>query len=403
MTWLDNHPRVADLREAPAQTGPAPPTRSGRSRRLGIVTVVAVALAAGLIGWTATGWIKSPADVLAESRPPQPALLTEAVQKRKLRQSISTRGTVAPEDGQDVGAVPTSDPRVAVSVFTKLTVRRGSTLTTGRLVFEVSGRPTFVMAGRVPAYRALRRGDSGSDVAQLQGGLMALGFTIRDRPGFLGSSTAAAVKVFYGRAGYPPLHDARRATLVVPYGEVAFVRSLPATVSRVTARVGDDASGTALSLAMGRPQVIARVAPGDAALIDIGDRAEVAFGGHRPLSGVVERITRRPPPPVEGGRRLAGNRYAFVRLKSALPTAALGRDVRVSLITGSTRGPVLVVPVAAVQSSADGGQYVTVTDARGSQRTVTVETGMQSEGWVEVSGVGIAREDLVVTGTAGTP
>ena len=402
MTWLDNNPRVVDLPEVGGQTDKAPPARPGRSRRLGIVTVVAVAMAAGLIGWTATGWIKSPADVLAESRPPPPALLTEKVQKRKLRQSIATRGTVAPEDGQDVGAVPTSDPRVAVSVFTKVPVGRGSTATTGRMVFEVSGRPTFVMAGRVPAYRALRRGDRGSDVAQLQGGLVALGFTVRDQQGFLGSSTVAAVKGFYGRAGYQPLHDGRRAALVVPFGEVAFVRSLPATVRRVTARVGDEASGPAISLAMGRPQVIARVAPGDAALIDIGDRAEVALGGHRPLLGVVERITRRAPPTVEGGPQHEGNRYALVRLQSALPTAALGRDVRVSLITRSTRGAVLVVPAAAVQSSADGGEYVTVTDETGSPRTVTVETGMQSEGWVEISGVGVAPDDLVVTGTAGT-
>jgi hypothetical protein len=54
--------------------------------------------------------------------------------------------------------------------------KQGSVVKTGEKLFEVNGKPVFLLDGTYPAYRSLRSGRQGRDVAQLERSLRELGF-----------------------------------------------------------------------------------------------------------------------------------------------------------------------------------------------------------------------------------
>jgi hypothetical protein len=71
------------------------------------------------------------------------------------------------------------------------------------VLLEVSGRPVFVLTGKVPMYRTLTRGSSGDDVDQLRSALRRL------RPGsglaatgVIKDSVLDAVRAWYTARGY---------------------------------------------------------------------------------------------------------------------------------------------------------------------------------------------------------
>ncbi|MEV7237288.1 peptidoglycan-binding protein [Streptomyces sp. NPDC051020] len=91
-------------------------------------------------------------------------------------------------------------------MVTKLAVTTKSTVDAGKVLLEVSGRPVFVLRGKLPVYRDLKPGSVGDDVAQLQKALNALGHgTGNDRSGTFDEGTKAALKSFYASIGYDPL------------------------------------------------------------------------------------------------------------------------------------------------------------------------------------------------------
>jgi hypothetical protein len=75
--------------------------------------------------------------------------------------------------------------------------------------------------------------------------------------------------------------------------------------------------------------------------------------------------------------------------------------VKVSVVVGSTSDPVLVVPVAAVTTGADGQARVQVERGTGRTENVRVQVGLTALGYVQVgaSGGGLAENDRVVVGT----
>lgn len=172
--------------------------------------VVAVALAAVLLGVAGVGAsmvIKSPAQAAAEARAPKEDVLTAAVERRVLVSSVITRGQV--RAGQTVSVSPQvsgGDKGAAGAVITKLPVRAQDVLSSGRVLMEVSGRPVFVLRGKLPVYRDLRPGSEGDDVGQLQKALRELGHpTAPDADGTFGAGTKTALASFYASIGYDPL------------------------------------------------------------------------------------------------------------------------------------------------------------------------------------------------------
>jgi hypothetical protein len=88
-------------------------------------------------------------------------------------------------------------------VVTARRAQPGQQLSAGDVLIEVSGRPIIALPGAVPAYRDLKPGDDGKDIAQLQDALRSLGLPAgRDARGHFGPDTKAAVSRLYGRLGY---------------------------------------------------------------------------------------------------------------------------------------------------------------------------------------------------------
>lgn len=179
---------------------------AARGRRAGRVLAVVVGLSTtfGAGALVAAHYVKSPAQAVADAAPPSTGPVTARVERRIMQNTVVMRGIVAPERSVKVRAPGASDG--VRPVVTRVAVGNGDTITAGRSVAEVSGRPVLVLPGAVPAYRDLVPGSEGADVAQLQEALRALKYpTGADRPGVYGPGTKSAVAALYKAAGYAAL------------------------------------------------------------------------------------------------------------------------------------------------------------------------------------------------------
>ncbi|MEV0915361.1 peptidoglycan-binding domain-containing protein [Streptomyces sp. NPDC049967] len=314
---------------------------SGLARRRRWVVAVAVAAAVlGAAGVGASMVIKSPAQAAAEARAPKEDVLTAVVERRVLVSSVITRGQV--RAGQTVNVSPQvsgGGEGATGAVITKLPVKAQDVLSSGRLLMEVSGRPVFVLRGKVPVYRDLRPGSEGDDVGQLQKALRDLGHpTAPDADGTFGVGTKTALSSFYASIGYDPLPaqdddgegvgaaaeavrsaeraledakdsgpaakgdggapgDPRKAVEraeedlagaradyaevqaksgpMLPAGETVFLESFPARVSAVQGVVGGKVSGTVMTLSSGRLAVRAYVPEYQKGLLRAGQHVEI--------------------------------------------------------------------------------------------------------------------------------
>lgn len=173
---------------------------------IGLVVVVGVAV----LGWIAAAQIKSPEQVAAETEPPVPSLITVPVEEMVISNDVVTRGTVRFEQPESITV--SSVALEGVSPVVTGMPEIGDEFVEGDVLYEVAGRPAFVLEGDLPLFRTVRIGDEGEDIAQLQAALVRLGFAIEEIDGVYGDETEDAVVAFYQSRGYEPLEasDAAR-------------------------------------------------------------------------------------------------------------------------------------------------------------------------------------------------
>jgi hypothetical protein len=415
-------------------------SRLGRRRRAVIGTAVAAALlsAGGMVG---SGWVQSPSQAAADSRPPKASVLTAPVVRQVMRSTVVVRGTFS--DGRTVSATPTAVAATAVSsqpatlMVTGVFTRPGRTVRAARALVEYSERPVFALPGALPMYRDLTFGEQGKDVAQLQAALRSLGHsTLPDTEGVFGTGTERAVTALYGALGYPVPVDAAAAAAddssatdgaadgdttakpakpaaetahaMVPSSEAVFVPALPARVVSVPVRVGDAVKGPVITLARGGMTLTGMLDPAQGGLVTPGLKAEVlseATGAH--AAGTVESVGTlvTPGDGKSGDTASSGGATSpylplTIRPAKSWSTRFAGQDVRITITAAATSGRVLAVPEAAMSSGADTRTTVTVVDGAGRQRTVQVEAGVSADGMVQVTPLhgGLAAGDDVVVG-----
>ncbi|GGP00928.1 peptidoglycan-binding protein [Wenjunlia tyrosinilytica] len=404
--------------EAAATTitsGVPPPARSGlagRRRTLTLVVIGAVALGAGSVG--VGTFIKSPAQAAAEKSPPPRDSLTATVEHRVLTETLVTRGKVVASQSVAVTPSAPAGNDVVRAVVTKVKARPGRSLAAGTVLLEISGRPVFVLEGAIPAYRDLKTGSRGDDVAQLQRALAALGLACgNDRAGVFGEGTRRAVTAFYTRIGYSPVSadepgeekqagkaDASgnpapprvQAGPLLPESEVVYLAALPARVDSVTAEVGMEAGKKLMTLSAGPLVVQGSVAANERDLVHRGQKVQIfseTTGRH--ATGTVLAAARTPSSPSDGDQQQTADRYSVrIRADKPLSSAFSGQDVRLTIDAASSHGKVLVVPSSAISAGADGQTTVTVKTAHG-RRRVEVRTGMSGDGYVQVTPTASAR------------
>lgn len=183
-------------------------TRLVKRQRIFLGVALAAALAS-IGGLLASTLIKSPAQQAADQGPPPASVLTAPVQREVLKQTVVVRGTVVA--GGAVSFTPTASGSgagagsgAAALVITAEPMRPGAQIHAGDVLIQVSGRPVIALPGATPAYRDLKPGDNGADVAQLQSALGSLGYSDADSSGQFGSGTKDAIAALYRHLGYDP-------------------------------------------------------------------------------------------------------------------------------------------------------------------------------------------------------
>ena len=166
----------------------------------------------------------------------------------------------------------------------------------------------------------------------------------------------------------------------VPADEIVFIPSLPIRVHEVTASVAAHAAGPVMSVTDNELSVDSQLQIEAAPLVKPGMKVaidEQALGIK--ATGVVEEVANTP-----GTRGVDGYHfYLGVKVEST-PVSLAGFSVRLSIPIETTKGAVTAVPTSAVSLAADGTSRVLV-DRGGRQEYVTVQPGLSTGGYVEVS------------------
>lgn len=216
--------------------------------------------------------------------------------------------------------------------------------------------------------------------------------------------------------------DAARAALntlvsvngpTVAQGEVVFMPKLPARVQSAVAVLGPvgqasagaDASGTGgapglLTLAGGQLIVTTSFRTSDVGLTRVGIPVELLDETTATTySATVRSIAEQPTTGADGQLGFA----AIVAPDETLPQQLAGINLRVTVTAASTEVESLVVPLAAVSSSADGTTRVSVVDGpNGSPIDIPVIAGLSADGFVAINPTtagALAVGDLVVVGS----
>lgn len=347
------------------------PRRHRKRRGRQIAGAAATIAVAGVAVTAAVGFGSGTRTPAAATLPPN----TAQVKKQTLLDTQSEDGSLGYGDATTLanrlGGTVTSLP-VAGSVFTR-----------GQTLYKVDNRPAVLMYGSLPAYRALRRGDEGADVKQLEQNLKALGykgFTVDDE---FTADTADAVKEWQEDHGLDE-------TGVVELGRVVFAPSA-VRVEEVKAGLGQPAQpGSAVFTYTGTTRLVTvELSVSDQRLARKGAKVTVGLPGGGNVGGTVQSVSTI----IEASSEPDGSPTTKIKAIVSLadPKAADGLDAAsVDVVfTAAEHKDVLTVPVAALVALAEGGYGVEVVDGSTS-RYVRVETGLFASGRVEVSGDGIA-------------
>ena len=120
-------------------------------RPTALAGVLALVIAAAGVGWVGGSRIKSPAQVAAETAPPEPSPITVPVERITLSADVIVRGTIAYESLQSFSLDTPSATEGGISIVTGAPPSPGDVLVEGMVVLEVSDRPVFVFVGELPA------------------------------------------------------------------------------------------------------------------------------------------------------------------------------------------------------------------------------------------------------------
>lgn len=380
---------------------------TARRQRAFLLVAVAAAIIA-TAGLAASLLVKSPAQLQSEQQPPSPSILTAAVQRQQLTQTITVRGTVEAPETWPIRALAAGAG--GLRVVTGLPRHAGDTLEEGQSVLEISGRPLIALSGGTPAFRDFTPGLEGNDVTQLQNALVATGDLAGSRvSGRFDWWTQVAVADLYDRLGYTTVGEGSALTL--PLSEIAFVPALPATIASVAAELGAPLAtdgGAVATVNTGTLQVRAVVGQGQQAGLAVGQQVSITDDlSGRQASGAIGEVRAFSDGSAAGGQDSGaaaqrGEAGYPVIIAPSEPLAAdwLAANVRVQITGAQSEGEVLTVPSSGVVTDAGGGSVVVVLEADGTQRRVPVRTGMIVGGVVEVAPDEGALEagELVVTG-----
>jgi hypothetical protein len=361
-------------------------TGRGRWVALGIVVVLA---GGAVAGWRAAGWA-GPFSTAGPSGPGARgarAPATQAVTRLDLKATTPETATLGYAGSYTVrgqgGGTLTWLPSP------------GRVIRQGQVLYKTgNGSPVVLLYGRVPAWRALDEGITGHDVAQLNRGLVRLGYAGRADIVALGWDyysweTAYAVQRLEEHLGVssPPGS--------LSLGQLVF-EPKALRVSQVTGSLGDPASGPVLTATSDRHVVTIALATSGQPEVKAGDAVSIALPDGATTPGVVTSVGTVATTSASGGTATIP-----VQVTLTDPGTAGTLDqapVTVNLTTESSPGPVLAVPVTALVAQSPRGYVVEVAGPGNTRRWVPVTPGIYdgANGLVQVTGALTPGQRVVV-------
>jgi peptidoglycan hydrolase-like protein with peptidoglycan-binding domain len=270
----------------------------------------------------------------------------------------------------------------------------GTTIARGGSIYALDGRDVVLFVGTTPAYRALREGDSGLDVAELQVNLVALGFggtpPLRT-DGTFDSATTRAVKRWQSARRLEP-------SGVVLLGDTVVLPAQVRVAAVHTAIGGAVQPGSPmLDLASVDEVVKIDVDPGLAPSVHVGDIIHFSDPNGGDILGSIVSVGAPTISDEGAGNGPSGQLAVPVVARSEDPAALAALDGAVlrTDVTTDTSADTLAVPVAALVVLADGSFGIEVS-AAGTTHFVRVEPGIYDRTMVEIHGDGVGEGDQVV-------
>ncbi|MGH1490616.1 MAG: peptidoglycan-binding protein [Acidimicrobiales bacterium] len=298
-----------------------------------------------------------------------------AVPRERSEIGLSTLSTTVEADGALVFTDARSLSAAASGTLTAVATT-GSEVTAGTVLFEIDGDPAVAFAGELPAWRAIKSGDVGPDVEQLEANLVALGYdpeaamTVDET---FTDYTATVVERWQTDVGLPVTGD-------VTLGSVVFVPS-DGRVTSTAATIGQEllpSSNAVLTVSNVEREISFTVQPQNLDTIELGTEVDARLPDRSTVVAVVADLSSNGD----------GSWTATAQLADTGASLPDGESVPVTI----TWTHILAEQVKTVRANAlsrldDGSYVVEVVDPLAhAERTtfVAVETGAKSGSTIEI-------------------
>ncbi len=343
-----------------------------------VVVVAAVAVAGAAAGLTAS---RSSAQDGAAAASPSSVV---PVERRDLVVTETFTGELSYADPRTLTTGRAGTVTTATSV--------GDVVAVGSVLFSVDLEPAVLLTGGVPAFRRLDVDASdGPDVRQLEQALADLGYgadlTVDDH---FTTVTAAAVTQWETDLGRAEPDGA------VELGDVVFT-SGEVRISGVIAAVGArvQSGGGVLEVTSTGTLVALDLEVDRAGDIETGTVVGLTLPGAISSTGTITSVGTEPQVAPNDPKATA-----TVPVEITLDDPAAARDFDSGsvdvVLERSREDGVLAVPVTALLALAEGGYALEVADDAGTSHLVAVAVGTIADGYVAVTGDGVAAGVHVV-------
>jgi hypothetical protein len=271
----------------------------------------------------------------------------------------------------------------------------GQIVTRGQSLYQIGGQPVLLLYGSVQPTRTFVAGMSpGSDVAELNANLQALGYGQGLAGDEFTAATATAIRALQAAHGASVTGELLLGSVVFHPG--------PVRVTSVTPTVGQTVMpGPALAITSTARQVKLALNAAEQGSVKVGDQVTITLPDNQTTPGRITYVSSVATVPSSSGHGGEEESSPTVEV-DATPTdpAATGHldqaPVNVEITTERVEN-VLAVPVDALLALAGGGYAVEVAEGR-VHSLVAVSVGLfdDAEGLVQVSGRGLSAGQRVV-------
>ncbi|MEV5555656.1 peptidoglycan-binding protein [Nonomuraea wenchangensis] len=301
---------------------------------------------------------------------------------------------------------PTTDPATSPTAGVTATPRPTASVDTSLLELKVANARADLAAAHQARDLALRKAEEAGEsrLAELRSAVRTAKEAVVTAEQALRQArqlSPARMKVAGARADVAAAEEllaeyARTYGVSIPPGEVVFLPKLPARVQKVAVKPGRPVEGEVATVTSSAFAVTGSVEAAEAELLRPGMKATVELDSGRTYQARLSAVGEQAGRP--GGEEPPEGSQSVLLSPTGRAGLRAGVAVTVRVTVGATEDPVLVVPVAAVITSADGRARVRVEYATDRTRDVEVRTGLTADGNVEVGGALKEGDRVVVSG-----